>query len=552
MKPIHLTGAVMAHPRRLDAARSLIAAAPPGFLDLVLDPDPGGPPTGLRTSIRAWSEVPPGATHHLVLEDDARLSAGFRRQAERAVAAAPDAAIVLFNNWSSRNGAAVRLGALAGARWVAPADEYTANVALILPAALAAGFPDYAREHGGTWPDDVVLFRYLRSVGAVTRLAVPNLVEHGEFPSISGNDLHGLRMSACFAAPAPDAEWPADDVLRPDAVPFFKYGLAMCSIRRDDRWRTVGYERYSRHLGIDVDDCRKEFDAAPAVGRLRADGPVPDHALEAFWRTGYALGFLGARHESNVDWRTDPLVDKALDTLGPGGLCTELGSAELRRLQAPMKELAREALFAGARAPARATAGRRIVFAGADTPLKRALADDLADRGHVVRTTSGMDGVEPGEVVVEPDEVVVESDEAEIRVRDSVLRFGVPYGPGVVGHSPLNDLVLQSLTMRPMRVAGAVAGSYRFVHVWDLAGALDALLDGPGPAGVVDLADGPPVTLRQLAELVGRVVRNVPIDLSDAVVDEPDARVGSAAGRPSVDLGDGIRTVAQWLAYEAG
>ncbi|MBB5953717.1 hypothetical protein FHS29_000287 [Saccharothrix tamanrassetensis] len=538
MSPIRLTGAVMAHPRRLDAARSLIASAPPGFLTLVPDPDPDGPPTGLRTSIRAWSEVPAGSTHHLVLEDDARLSDGFREQAERAVAAMPDAAVVLFNAWNSRNGAAVRLGALAGVRWVAPADEYTANVALILPVGIAAGFPAYAREHGGTWPDDVILARYLRSVGASTYLAVPNLVEHGEFPSISGNDRHGLRMSACFAAPAPDARWRADDVLRPDAVPFFKYGLALCSVRRGDRWRTIGYERYSRLLGVDAEDCRKEFDAAPAVERLRADGAVADDALEAFWRTGYALGLLGARHGSRVDWREDPLVDRALDSLGPGGLCTDLGAAELRRLQVPLREAAGEALFAGARAPARSTSGRRVVFAGADSPLKRSLVDDLTDRGHRVRVSSEVGAVEP-------DEVVVEAVEDGIRVRGSVLRFGVPYGPGLVDGSPLNDLVLRSMTMQPMRVTGPVLGPYRFVHVWDIGNALEALVESPGPPGVVDLAVDPPVTLRQLAELIARVVRQVEIDLPDPGEPSP-----SGTG-PSARLADGIRTVAQWLAYEA-
>lgn len=536
MNRIRLTGAVMAHPRRLDAARSLIASAPPGFLALVLDPEPTGPATGLRTSIRAWSEIPAGATHHLVLEDDAQLSDDFVARAERAVAELPDAAIVLHNNWSSRNGAAVRLGVLAGARWVAPADEYTANVALILPSALGAGFADYAREHGGTWPDDVVFARYLRSVGARTYLAVPNLVEHGEFPSLSGNDLHGLRMSACFAASPPAGKWGADNVLRPDAVPFFKFGLALCSIRRGDRWSTIGGERYSRRLGIDVDNCRKELDTASSLDQVRASGLVPDKALEAFWRTGYALGLLSARHEPR--WK-DPLVDRALGTLGPGGLCMELSAAELRRIQEPLKELAWEAVLAGARQPAHPVTGRRILFTGADSPLKRSLVDDLTDRGHEVRTASEVDGA-----------VVVELGDGEIRVGNAVLRIGVPYGPGVVDGSPLNDLVLRSLAKQPMRTAATLSDSYRFVHIWDIAAALEELVEAPEPSGSTTVGDGPPVTPRRLAELITRVIRDVEIDLSGGTRGVPEEPPGDRTRPSSIDLADGIRTVGQWLAYE--
>jgi hypothetical protein len=301
---------------------------------------------------------------------------------------------------------------------------------------------------------------------------------------------------------------------------------------------------------MDVEHCRKEFDAATAVEPVRAAGLVPDDVLEAFWRTAYALGFLSARHEPEVDWRADPAVGQALATLGPGGLCTALGAAELARLLAPLTDLAREALFAGARRPARPTTGRRVALAGPDSGLTRALAADLTDRGHAVRTVPGVDGVDP-------DEVAVEVGDGELRVRGSVLRFGVPYGPGV-RCAPLDDLVLQSLVKQPMRVVGTVPGSYRLAHVWDVAGAVEALVESRGQ-GVFDLADGPPVTLCGLAELVGKAVRAVEVDLADAVVSDPGrepepgsvGRGGSVLlGRPPIGLADGIRTVAQWLAYE--
>ncbi|TCO44789.1 NAD-dependent epimerase/dehydratase family protein [Actinocrispum wychmicini] len=551
---VRLTGAVMAHPRRTASAETLISSAP--FLDLVLDPDPSGPPTGLRTSMRAWSSVPAGSTHHLVLEDDAQLCEGFRDQAERAVAAAPDAAIVLFTAWGSRNGAVVRLGALSGARWATPVAEYTANVALILPAAVGEGFADYARAHGGTWPDDVILARYLKSLGVPTYLTVPNLVEHGEFPSISGNDRHGLRLSACHSAVPADTDWSLDNLIEPDAVPFFKFGVAQCTVRSADRWLTVGTDRGSRKLGVDVDRCETEFDRAkPAI-------PLPPGRLAAFWRTAYTLGLLTTRYAATAISPDDPLVDKALSTLGPGGLCMEVSAAELRALQAPLRDLAWTAVSAGACQPEFPRTGRRILFTGPDCALRRTLVADLADRGHTVRTTAdpASDQMAADDTVVE---LVTAGPPTRISVRchvtgsPAVLRLGVPYGPEIVDYSPINDLVLQSLTIQPMRAETSLPDAVRFVHVWDIGAALARIVESPWLSGEFDLCHDEVVSPVELAEVIARSVRSVAIDLVRVPGELsgpalcPERAKAELGWRPAVDLAEGVRTVAQWLAYEA-
>ncbi|MEV5778891.1 hypothetical protein AB0L49_48300 [Streptomyces antimycoticus] len=51
----------------------------------------------------------------------------------------------------------------------------------------------YARRHGDEWHGDVVMARYLSHAGVRTLIAVPHLVQHGDLPSLSGNDFHGLR-----------------------------------------------------------------------------------------------------------------------------------------------------------------------------------------------------------------------------------------------------------------------------------------------------------------------------------------------------------------------
>ncbi|HEY3001773.1 MAG TPA: hypothetical protein VGJ44_05440, partial [Kribbellaceae bacterium] len=194
---VTLSGAVMTHPRRIEFAQTLLSTTPTGLLRLVADPDPTGPPTALRTAMRAWSEYPSTATHHLVLQDDVVLCRDFFHHARTAIAAAPDAAIAFYAHWNSRNAAAVRLGALTGARWVRATGEYTPTIALALPVEIASGFAGYARRHGDTWPDDVVMSRYLGFLGVPTYLSVPNLVDHANLPSVMRNDYHGPRQAAC-------------------------------------------------------------------------------------------------------------------------------------------------------------------------------------------------------------------------------------------------------------------------------------------------------------------------------------------------------------------
>src|SRR5262245_33669581 len=137
MGQIRLSGIVTAHPRRLETAQALMRSTPPGVFDLVLDPSPESP-VSLRTAMLAWSSIPSTSTHHLVLEDDAVPVPGFVEHAEAAAASAPDAAIAFYANWNSRNGGAVRLGTLTGARWAPAAAEYTPTVALLLPAEVGA------------------------------------------------------------------------------------------------------------------------------------------------------------------------------------------------------------------------------------------------------------------------------------------------------------------------------------------------------------------------------------------------------------------------------
>ncbi|WP_431906784.1 NAD-dependent epimerase/dehydratase family protein [Nonomuraea jabiensis] len=326
---VRLSGAVMAHPRRMEAAARLAG----GVLDVVTDPDPGGRPSAFRTSLLAWSSIPGDSTHHFLLHDDMVLSGTFFQRAERAARALPNAALALFAFWNSRNGAAVRQGSLAGARWVAGAGEYTPVAALLLPKEVAEGYVEWAAGRGDTWPDDVLMGRYLRQAGVPVFVAVPSLAEHEDLASLVDNDFQGVRRSPCFFTDDPLAGV-GEGVVLDDlpVIPFFKRGVAQCAVRVPGgrRWRDLRCEDYLAGLGIDA-------------GAVVARAGVGAHG--GLWLTAYTMGVVhGGRGLGDAR-----VVDEALATMGPGGLCHELSGRELGRLSAVLHEVARAGLEAGLR-----------------------------------------------------------------------------------------------------------------------------------------------------------------------------------------------------------
>jgi len=486
-----VTGAVMTHPQRTDRARLLVAESA-GLLELVTDPDPTGPPAALRTALRAWSSVPAGSTHHLVLHDDMVLSEGFFERVHRAVEAAPDAALALFSFWNSRNGAAVRLGALAGARWVPAMNEYTPCTALVLPRGVALGYAGYVRSErertGEIWPEDVYMYRYLRSAGVPVLVAVPNLAEHEDLASLSGNNFQGLRRSACFVDTDPETDEHAE-LDRPPAVPFFKYGQAQCAVPvlGTRRWLNIPCEDYLSGLGADVASLRAQLpnEIDPAVG-----WPL--------WLTAYALGVID---EMSVSTRKPDtaVLDAALATIAPGGLCHSPAAPDL----GPAGEwLARAGLDQG-REDAGALSRPAIPLPDNDSPLAEYVTRGLADRG-----------------VGTP---VTEFDTGEAML----------YGPGMPRDTLVGRLLWQALVNRPLRTEEPD----RVVSLLHTTELVDALAAGrPVPRGTR-------VRVRELAEAIRRTVRPVPWD------GEPGRPELDTTQTAALDFG--LHTAAQWLAYEA-
>ncbi|MGC0315946.1 nucleoside-diphosphate-sugar epimerase [Kitasatospora acidiphila] len=393
-RDLRLSGSVMTHPKRREAAERLAANAPEGALSVVMDPDPTGTPSVLRTALAAWRSIAPDATHHLLLQDDMILSDSFFERVHRAVEEMPDAALSLFCLWDSRNGAAVRLGALAGARWVEAVNEYTPTVAIVLPRRAAVGFAEYGARRLGSWPDDILMRGYLRAEGIRSFVAVPNLTEHDDKPSLSGNAFRGPRRSVCFL-PGDPARDEHRRLAGLSVAPFFKNGVARCSVRipgsAPTRWQDIDAEQYLAGQGVDLDRLRSRLRG------IAIDPRTP--GLWGTWLTSFVTGLVDGTHQTvqQPDQRRDSAaLSEALASIGPGGLSHNRSEQDLDAARGELRRVSELGVAAGVEAAALAVPGRPrrrrpgrapevVAVLGGNTPLGEFVVRGLRDRGHQVR-----------------------------------------------------------------------------------------------------------------------------------------------------------------------
>ncbi|WP_409496025.1 hypothetical protein [Amycolatopsis sp. cmx-11-12] len=539
MTEIRLSGAVMAHPRRREAAEELAGLDPAGALRVVLDPEPDGPPTALRTAKLAWSSVPEDATHFLVLQDDVQLADGFFGHARKAAQRLPDEAIAFYANWNSRNGAAVRMAAAAGADWATAVNEYAPCVAMMLPAAIARGYALFADAHQDGWPCDVLMFRYLQSVGMRIRIAVPNTVEHSGLPSVAGNDAHGLRRSSCFSGAAPSHV--GGEIAEHEVIPFHKHVTSECVVRGDGYWEYLGTERLLRRSGISPQECRAEFER----GDDRSEGAWQT------WLTAFAMGL------SSVDAVRSEAVDLALASIGPGGLCDQLTAAEIEAITASHNEVAIKG-FATGRAWAdrprrpRAGSGLALAITGPGGLLTEHLSGLLAELGHEIvggedasastRLVHLGDETDPGEVFC----AIVDTG-----VREHVLRFATPIGPHTQANSLVAHWIQLAWTRKPLPVDPDRV--HQFTDVRDMASAIDAVLTGGPVSPVYDIATAT-LTGSELAKVVCASVRAVPTETVTSPSETPVMKLGLAAAElgwtATIPADEAVRAFGKWLAYD--
>jgi hypothetical protein len=315
-----LSVTIMSHPRRSREASAL--ARQLEGARVVVDPEPGDQPTPLKTALHAWRAVEPGATHHLVVQDDVSLSEGFLQRVRVGVALFPDSAIAFYCNWNSVNGAVTRLASAVGATWAQETGaEYFPTLAMVLPSRFLDAYLEFAAPFAGLWRDDDELMReFLASRGISAVLSVPSLVEHGQLKSLAGNASHGVRRAACFSTvPAGSREGLAHSIAH---IPWLKAGRVLSMIREPARaeYRRGPVTELLAALSLNADDLRCRFESLTGLERARAD--LGGMFVYSLWLVSYLMGVVVASGGVPVNVLAEGMPPRAgsagLDTLADG------------------------------------------------------------------------------------------------------------------------------------------------------------------------------------------------------------------------------------------
>jgi hypothetical protein len=365
---MHVSTAIMTHPARQTDAERLRDAHPELDAVVVVDPNPQGPRTGLRTARLAWAAAAPNATHHLVLQDDVIVPPRFADELHRAVTARPRDALSLFSEWGSRSTQAARIAALTGAPWVTVMADYVPAQALVLPATTARGLAAFLETECTDYEhDDAAIHRYLARSGVEALLAVVNIVDHLDVPSLhgSGHDSWGPRPSGCFLPdPAERTDFPdwTGNVLRPEVVPYLprvRYlSRPLCLVRCPSTgdWRSWPAIEYLWFLGSSSQQVMTALLAAlqAGPGGARLQDEVGLGILHDLWLVGCLIG-VGLRCAlPGLDAcglrsaMTTSVARRSLATAAGGGLRDRLNDDTLTRLAPAFEEFVRHAVRFGA------------------------------------------------------------------------------------------------------------------------------------------------------------------------------------------------------------
>ncbi|MGW7197585.1 hypothetical protein [Streptomyces chryseus] len=325
---IRLSAVVMSHPRRAELARELCRRHPALGLTVVSDPEPEGVPSAWRTARLAWRSIAPGATHHLVLQDDLVLVPDFAARVREAVAARPGDPLSLFVEWGSRTASSVRIAAAHGLSWAPVVDDYIPCAALVMPVEIARGFDAFAAA-GSTEsdPDDVVLLEYLAHLGIGAWAAVANLAQHDAVESLVGNTTMGVRQSVNFS-PLPATEKISGAALTGlGAVPYYDWWSQQATLfvpddNTVDGWSQIRSRPALSRWGIDPREVEEEL--VTLLSGLPDTGPLLDRVsrivVSEIWTTAFLTGLVTGETGPAPDLAPGSAAAPALATLAAGAL----------------------------------------------------------------------------------------------------------------------------------------------------------------------------------------------------------------------------------------
>jgi UDP-glucose 4-epimerase len=144
-------------------------------------------------------------------------------------------------------------------------------------------------------------------------------------------------------------------------------------------------------------------------------------------------------------------------------------------------------------------------------------------------------------------------------VEQTILRFGIPYGPRARGATVLAAFVAKARAGEPLTLAGDGAQTRRFVYVEDLADGVVAALAPAANNRIYNLVGEESTTIREIAETVQELVAPVEIvyvegragDIRGAAISGERA-AAELGWRPQTSFAEGARRYVDWVTATQG
>jgi hypothetical protein len=308
---------------------------------------PDGPRSPLRTAKRAWAAIQPGATHHVVMQDDVVPVDHFADHLLQVLRLNPMTGTALATIWTSpKNSYLVRRAAIVGHNLAQLSeDEWTPTLGLALPVQNALGLASYlSRIPDSLRDDDQVISRYIVAQHITIYVTIPHILANGEQPSLTGHD--GYYPATILCPVSADSHWqpkPSGGAVRKTRYTL-DFWQSRCRFHFVDRWTAeepfqhkFGWYWYDWccALGSSPERIIDLFVQLRKARRIPGDGPV--HLLAELWALGFLIGADIMRNDMAISrWASIDLQRAAIKSWLDIGLRAadraRLGSVNMTRL----------------------------------------------------------------------------------------------------------------------------------------------------------------------------------------------------------------------------
>ena len=136
----------------------------------------------------------------------------------------------------------------------------------------------------------------------------------------------------------------------------------------------------------------------------------------------------------------------------------------------------------------------------------------------------------------------------------TILRYGIPYGPRGRSGTVITNFVDRALKRQPLIIHGDGSQYRNFIYVEDLAEGNVVALQDNAKNKIYNLEGMRPITIKEVAETVSKLIEGVKIEYQDARAGDFKGKIASndkalkeLGWKPKVDIEEGMRKTIEWF-----